>query len=120
MIKIVSLLKRKSGMSRADFIAHYESTHAPLAVRLVPGLIDYRRSFIDPSRPAFGLNSEWPGFDVITELVFADEASYAAALAEFAKPEVAAAIVADEENLFDRSCMRAYVVEEHRSKLKTD
>lgn len=118
MIKIVTLLKRKPGMSRDAFIAHYEQVHAPLAVTLIPGLVGYRRSYIDPSRPAFGQNSESPGFDAITELLFADEAAYEGALAAFARPEVAAAIAADEENLFDRTCIKAYVVEEHRSTFK--
>jgi uncharacterized protein (TIGR02118 family) len=114
MIKIVTLLRRKAGMSRQDFIRYYESTHAVLAKKLIPGLDNYSRNYIDPGRGAFGMSAESPGFDCVTEIIFPNETVYAAALAAIAKPEVAEAIARDEENLFDRSAIRSYIVEEHR------
>jgi len=118
MLKIVILLKRRPGMSREDFIRHYEAVHSVLAVKLVPGMIDYRRNFIDPAKTVFGVSNEHPGFDCITEMVFPDQATYERAFAEFSKQEVIDAITQDEEKLFDRSTIRSYFVDEFVSKLK--
>jgi len=118
MIKMVILLSRKPGMSREDFIRHYETVHAVLAVKLVPGMTDYRRNFLDVSKPAFGVTNEHPGFDCITEMVFPDRAAYERAFAEFSKPEVIEAIIQDEGKLFDRTRIRTYMVDEFVSKLK--
>ena len=117
MIKIVILLKRKPGMSRADFIRHYETVHAVLAVKLVPGMIDYRRNFLDPDKTVFGVSNAHPGFDCITEMLFPDMATYERAFAEFSKQDVIDAIIQDEEKLFDRTTIRSYMVDEHVSKL---
>lgn len=36
MIKIVMFVKRKEGISREEFIRHYEKVHAPLSLKLLP------------------------------------------------------------------------------------
>ena len=56
-------------------------------------------------------------FDVVTELYYADQAAFAAAMSAFTAPDNAARIASDEENLFDRSKTRFYVVEERASRL---
>jgi hypothetical protein len=48
----------------------------------------------------------------MTELVFEDRNAFKAWMAQLAKPEVGARIVADEEKFLDRSRTRAYVIEE--------
>jgi hypothetical protein len=105
-------------MSREDFIRHYETVHSVLAIKLVPGVIDYRRNFLDTSQSIFGVLHEHPGFDCITEMVWPDKAAYERAFAEFSKQEVIDAITQDEEKLFDRSTIRSYFVDEYVSKLK--
>ena len=116
-VKIVTLLKRKAGMSREDFVRYYESRHAVLATEVVPGLMDYRRMYIDPGRPAFGMPADSLGFDVITTLVFADAAAYEHAFQTLARPDIAQRIAEDEEQLFDRACIKAYIVDEYISEL---
>jgi len=116
-VKIVTLLKRKAGMSREDFVRYYESRHAVLAAEVVPGLMDYRRMYIDPGRPAFGMPADSLGFDVITTLVFADAAAYENAFQTLARPDIAQRIAEDEEHLFDRACIKAYIVDEYISEL---
>ncbi|MBS0366492.1 MAG: EthD domain-containing protein [Proteobacteria bacterium] len=115
MIKTIAFLKRRADMSRARFIHHYESVHAPLILSIAPQVCEYRRNFIvdegaisAPGLPALD-------FDVVTELWYPDRAAYEAALACFTEPGNAARIAADEELLFDRSRTRFYVVEEYRS-----
>jgi hypothetical protein len=56
-------------------------------------------------------------FDVITSLVFADMQSYQRAFDTLKRPEIAQRIAEDEEQLFDRSNITAYIVEEHVSEL---
>jgi len=116
-VTVVTLLKRKPGMSREAFIEYYESRHAVLATKVVPGLVDYRRMYIDPDHMAFGMPSASSGYDVITVLVFADAAAYQNAFHALSDPEIAQQIAEDEEHLFDRSCIRAWVVDHRRSLL---
>ena len=53
MIKMVFMLKRRPGMSRADFIQYYESHHARLGEKYVPNAVRYvRRSHRACARPA--------------------------------------------------------------------
>jgi uncharacterized protein (TIGR02118 family) len=116
-VKVVTLLKRKPGLSREDFVRYYEARHAVLATELVPGMLDYRRMYISPDRAAFGTSPPALDFDVITSLVFADMQSYQRAFDTLKRPEIAQRIAEDEEHLFDRSNITAYIVEEHVSEL---
>jgi hypothetical protein len=114
-IKVVTMLKRKPGMSREEFVRRYETHHAVLATKLVPGLLDYRRMYISAERPAFGTQPPALDFDVITTLVFADAASYEKAFETLKRPEIAQQIAEDEEHLFDRTNITAYLVDEYAS-----
>ena len=95
MLKLVALISAKPEISREAFIAHYETSHAPLVKRLLPMISEYRRSFVcregDASVPAPA-----PGFDVLTELWFEDEAALNAFWKRIRQPEVIAQIRADE------------------------
>jgi uncharacterized protein (TIGR02118 family) len=52
MIKSLSLLVRKDGMTHAQFMKHWVDVHAPLALK-VPGLRRYVQSHI------FGIAETW-------------------------------------------------------------
>ena len=116
-VKIVTMLKRKSGMSREAFVQRYETYHAVLATKLVPGLLDYRRMYISAERPAFGTQPPELDYDVITTLVFADMGSYERAFETLKRPDIAQQIAEDEEFLFDRTHITAYLVDEYSSDL---
>ncbi|MDE2437193.1 MAG: nuclear transport factor 2 family protein, partial [Sphingomonadales bacterium] len=73
--------------------------------------VDYRRNYVDRAG-AFESASAAIDFDSVTEMRFADRAAYDRFLAEAALPDVARAIAEDEENLFDRSATRMFVVDE--------
>jgi len=111
MIKVVALLKAKAGLSRAEFIAYYETRHAPLILSLLPEIADYRRNFVDRAG-AFESAVAAIDFDSVTEMRFASRAAYDRFLARAADPEVAQAIAEDEENVFDRAATRMFVVDE--------
>lgn len=110
MIKVIALLRRKAGLSREAFIANYETRHAPLILSLLPGIVDYRRNYVDLEgaleSPVAAID-----FDSVTEMTFASREAYDSFLAHAGKPDVAAAIASDEENVFDRSATRVFVVD---------
>lgn len=111
MIKAIALLRRKPGLTREEFIAYYETRHAPLIRSLLPGIADYRRNYVDRAG-AFESAMAAIDFDSVTEMRFADRATYDAFLARAADPEVARRIAEDEENVFDRAATRMFVVDE--------
>jgi uncharacterized protein (TIGR02118 family) len=105
MIKSVSLLVRKPGMTHEQFMKHWVEIHAPLALE-VPGLRRYVQSHIleDRKRP------DVPPLDVeidgIAELWYDDRDSLARALAS---PE-GKALYADGALFIGR--IKTYTVEE--------
>lgn len=109
MLKLVMMVRRKSGISPEAFRDHYETVHAPLAQSLFAGLRAYVRTY-----PATVLSGEPPAFDAITELWFEDEAGFHAAMAVAQSPE-GKLLQADEESFMDRAATVAMLVEERRS-----
>jgi hypothetical protein len=113
MVKMVFMLKRRPGMSRADFIQYYESHHARLGEKYVPNAARYVRRFLEPvpgpwSKPA-------DEFDVMTELWFANKHEADRAMAHLSEPKIHDEIAADEERLFDRTRSQVYLITEHES-----
>ena len=112
--KILLLMKRKSGISMAEFRDYYENHHVPLAMKHGGGvkLSRYVRRYLEPQRHAeSGTNEELP-YDVITELWFDDEAMWRGTVAYLSETVMPAAVVEDEKNLFDRATMRIATVVE--------
>ena len=116
MFKAAALLKRKKGMSMPDFIKHYETVHALLAVKGVPSLKKYVRHFLTSvGNDEYGV-SELP-YDAITEIWFDDKADFERGMAELIAPATRAAITADEVNLFDKDLIRFVTFEDRESEL---
>ena len=115
MIKSIGLLKRREGMSVAEFRDYYESTHRRIGEKHLRGFAArYLRRFLEP---ADGRPVNENEFDVILEIWYPDQDAYDRGRAHLGRPEVRAEIVADEEKLFDRARSRFFVVEEHESDL---
>lgn len=113
MFKTITLLKRRDGMTMADFIAHYETVHARIGEKyLAAGAVHYCRRFLHP----LGEADDKP-YDVVMEIWFEDRAAFEHTLAELMESGPAAEIAADEDKLFDRSRSRMFAVEEHVSDL---
>ncbi len=105
MIKGMSLIKRKPGLSQEEFSRHYEEVHVPLALRHFPFKRYVRNYVISPP------DAEEPGFDCITEVWF-DTMEDCQAAAEFSISEAYQVISEDEEKFMDRSKIVAFLVEE--------
>jgi len=117
MIKTIAFLKCKTGLAREAFIRYYETRHAPLILSIAPEVCDYRRNFLVSEGAIMAGAAAPPDFDVVTELWYPDRAAFGAAMAAFTDPTNAKRIAADEENLFDRSRTRFFVVEEYCSEI---
>jgi hypothetical protein len=110
--KVMALLGKKPGLSKAEFIDHYENRHVPLIKSMFDGIVEYRRSYVDLTGAILSDGVAPPDFDVVTELWFKDRAGYEAMLAGPGNPEVAKHVADDEEHFLDRSKTRFFVVDE--------
>ena len=122
MLKVMLFMKRKPGLSLEEFIDHYERVHVPLALKDARNLVHYERHYLRPGRfVPFGDELVEPDYDVITELWFESEARFDEQQALLRRhPDALAHIVADEEQLFDRTKSRFAYVEDHVSDLSID
>jgi len=117
MFKLIALLKKKAGMSFEDFVEYYETTHAKLGVRVLPTAERYFRRYLSPFPAAESGERQETDYDVITEVWFKDRATFEAAMSDLSDPVIAEEIAQDEEQLFDRSRIRFFTVEEYESQL---
>lgn len=105
MIKTLSLIKRRSDLDRSAFRDHYESTHAPLALPHMTGLVRYVRYHIEEDLlgPV--------GFDVLSAFWYRDAES-TAAMMEVLKSEAGKPILEDEQKFMDKPANRFFPVSE--------
>ena len=104
MIKIVSVLKRKPGLSVEDFQRYWRNNHAPIVSRL-PGL----RRYVQSHTLLGGYRRGQPAADGLAELWFDDSA----ALRALQGGPALAAVLADEPNFVNlRDFIQVYS-EEH-------
>ena len=107
-IKILWMLKRKPGITPAQFREHYERSHAAIARKHVGHLLlSYTRNY---QTEAWGGTATDPAgfrlrpfdYDCITELVVADEAAFEEMGRIFGAPAASAELIADEHQFLDR------------------
>jgi uncharacterized protein (TIGR02118 family) len=111
LYKLIALIKALPTVSRQQFIEHYESTHAPLVLQLLPMIERYSRSYVPEAADYTGTGTA-PEFDVITELWFRDRAALDAFWERIGQPQVLAAIRADEAHFLVSDYTRMFEVEE--------
>jgi hypothetical protein len=115
-VTVITLLKRRDGMSKVDFIAYYEAHHRLIGEQVLGRYASrYVRRFLHPLD-----GEDQPGdADVVMEIDFPDAATRDACFAVMADPATQAMIAADEARLFDRSRIRSFSVEEYASALQS-
>ena len=117
MIKVVTRLSRKPGMSREAFIEHYETHHRKIGEKYLSGFaVKYQRRYLQ-SAGFRGQEGATLPFDVLMEIWYPDQDTLDAALAVLSTDEAQAEIIADEERLFARDLIRSYTVEEYESEM---
>jgi len=90
MPKIIAVVTKKSGLSREEFLPHWNVEH-PRYVAALPGIVRYRQN------PAIEHRRQWP-YDGVAELWFASVKDIAVA---YAGPEAKALFAHEEEFLGD-------------------
>ena len=106
MLKNIALIPRRADLAPADFRHHYETSHAPLAVKHLRGFAKYVRNYVIAAEPPE------PGFDSLSEFWFADAEALKSVLATL-ESAAGTALRLDEERFMDRSRNAAAAVEEH-------
>jgi uncharacterized protein (TIGR02118 family) len=109
MIKVVATIRKLPEISTQDFRRYYEDNHAPLINRLLPYYQEYKRNYVD--RGVFEGQPD-PGFDVLTELVFASRDDYDAWVVALRNPAIVEQIREDERNFLLQGATRLWVVSE--------
>jgi hypothetical protein len=114
VVTLITLLKRREGMSKGDFIAYYEAHHRKIGEKVLGGYATrYVRCHLHPTD---GVDRHEDA-DVILEIEFPDQATADACFAAMAEPAIAAEIAEDEARLFDRDRIRTFTVENRASEL---
>jgi hypothetical protein len=116
-MKVMILLKRKSGMSAAAFRDYYENSHVVLAHKYLGHLfIDYRRNYSETVAEQVG---EKPNpavadspFDAITEIWLKDRDAWLEMQRIIADPSIGKIFMEDEENFLDRPSLRIFPCQE--------
>lgn len=80
MIKSISMLTRKDGMTHAQFVKHWVEVHAPLALA-VPGMRRYVQSHIIEERKRPDIPATAVEIDGIAEVWYDDREAMARAVA---------------------------------------
>jgi len=106
MIKSLSLLVRKDGMTHEQFMKHWVDVHAPLALR-VPGIRRYVQSHIVDERRRPDIPPIGVAVDGVAELWYDDRDAMARSAAS---PEMKA-LHADGALFIGR--IQSYIVHEH-------
>lgn len=113
-VTLITLLKRREGMSKEDFTAYYEANHRRIGEQVLAGYATrYVRKHL---HPLDGETQEYDA-DVVLQITFPDQERMQAFFEHAGKPDIASMIAEDEEKLFDRSRIRVFTVEEHESEL---
>jgi hypothetical protein len=111
---MIALLKKRPGMSRAEFRAYYEGRHAPLILQQQgPNMLEYRRNYLTGEMVN---GAEDMPFDVITEFLYADRAAFDRAFDRMLAPDATREREEDEEKLFDIPAIRVFLVETSESR----
>jgi len=116
-IKLVTLLRRRNGMTMDEFKDYYESVHARIGEKyLSPHASRYFRRYLHPvPGPAASEQDPDRTYDVVMEIWFPDQEAFDAAFRDLRQAQAQAEIVADELKLFDRDYIHGYIVDEHES-----
>lgn len=118
MQSTIALMRRKPGLSMAEFADYYESSHVPLVMGILGDFIEtYERHYLDYGHPfsriAAGVGAADDGgqlFDVVTRVIWRD---LPGARAKMSDPHFASLVTSDEENFLDRPTMQNVVVARH-------
>lgn len=97
MKRVLALIPRKPGLTRASFRDHYETVHAPLGMSVLGDIVHYVRNHIMET-----IGEVEPSFDVLSEFGYADAKEMEAVTERLATKELGDPIRADERSFLDK------------------
>lgn len=111
MYKVIWLMKRQAHLTHEQFREHFERSHAPMAQKFAGHLFaEYRRNYPmqvwsggDPRVPDSGYGPREWNWDLISEWMTHDEASFHEILRIMSVPEIEKEFWDDEDRFIDRS-----------------
>ncbi|KIW35298.1 uncharacterized protein PV07_02001 [Cladophialophora immunda] len=106
-VKWICLVKRKPGLSKAEFKDYYENNHVPMVNGLIPHVERYIRNYTVGEGSTFS-----PAWDCITEFWFTTEQDWTNFNQCLSEPNISKKVAADEEKFVDRSATQATLVKE--------
>jgi hypothetical protein len=114
MLKQVTLLKRRPGMTIDEFKNYYETTHAKLGQQHLPLARRYFRRYVRPEPNPITREVEELDFDVIMEIWWGSQADFEANMKDIT-PDIQKLFYDDEERLFDKHNNPTFTVDERES-----
>ena len=118
-MKMIVMFRRRPDLTAEQFREHYETRHAPLALRLFPYIEEYRRNYIRHDLAHRRAQPEGApatlDFDVITEIRFAGREDYDRMVRDMANPSIRDQVIEDERKFLDRTATVVFLVDEARS-----
>jgi hypothetical protein len=111
MLKVFHLIKRKPHLTHQQFRAHFEASHAAMALKYCGHLfVDYQRNYVDA---AYGGGDsrmegsgygqiEW-GWDLLSEWTVEDQAALSEIYRIMESPECRDLFLADEDRFIERA-----------------
>lgn len=106
MIKLISMVHKKPGLSNEEFYTYWKEKHGPLAAKIVPGLRKYTQNHV-VKKP--GSKNDCDGF---AEIWFDNVEGFEKFLA-WRQTGPGKELLNDEDKFIDRSQTVRYIVTEH-------
>lgn len=116
MIEVVYCMRRKDGITHAQFLAHWEGVHVPIVMRNLGALCLARYERIVPLQHAYSsrverLHHMAAPFDGVARLCWADDALMRQAFESEAALAVQRELAADEANFVDSAASSRWVAQ---------
>lgn len=111
MLKILSYLCKRDGMTTEEFVDYYENCHVPLILSLAPAPAVYKRNYLlrgDSSN----VDEDSIDFDVVTEQQWVHHTAFRQWMDAVTAGVAGERVAADEARFLNRSRTRACVVTE--------
>jgi uncharacterized protein (TIGR02118 family) len=110
MVKVITLMKRKQGLSAEEFSRYWEQEHGPLVVRMLPAV----KKYIQNHAVRLSEGGE-PQVDGVAEMWFENLQSWRVA-AKFYQSEEGKVIRDDEDKFIERNHMVFLIAQEQEIK----
>ena len=109
MLKLLSYLVKRDGMSAEEFLDYYENHHVPLILSLAPPPEVYKRHYLQRGEPV-NVGEAEIDWDVVTEQEFADREAFDSWIAAVTAGDAGKSVAADEARFLNRARTRSCVV----------